>query len=161
MTAPASAIDTGFEPSLVTLNANTGNYIILVGTRLSKAIEIIEDASANSGTAQGLQYLLPDPTNPPGCSYPAASGIAANPGAWIGANGSSTVLSSATVGFAIAPQSEPIVLGDRYAIHAPHGPSVANGPNMLLGVGATGGTPYIAIRSNSASATKIRVTEFS
>jgi hypothetical protein len=51
------AIDTGFEPGVTTLNANTGAFTILVGTRLSKAIEIIEDFRANAGTAQGLDYL--------------------------------------------------------------------------------------------------------
>lgn len=166
------AIDTGFAPSAITLNANTGAFTILFGTRLSKYIEIIEDFRANAGVGQGLEYLRPDPTNPPGCTYPAASGMVSNPGAWLGPNGSTAGVAAAagsppgpppiaTQGFEIAPQTEPLKLGDIYAIHAPHGPSVANGPNVLLGVGVTGGTPYIAIRSATASTTIIRTTEFS
>lgn len=157
---PTSAIDTGFFPTSFTLAATGGVWTVLVGTRLSRMIEIIEDFGANAGVGQGLEYLLPDPTNPPGCSYPAGSGITANPGAWRSPAGSAA-LSNATTGFKIAPQTEPLKLGDIYAIHQPYGGIVANGPNVLLGVGVTGGTPFIAIRSASADTTVVRVTEFS
>lgn len=140
--------DTGFVVTEYVINGSGGAFITLVGTRLSKAIDIIEDFSANAGLGQGLTYNLPDPANTPGPTYPAGSGITTPPGNWLGP-------------FSVAPQSEPITLGDRFAIHAPYGPSVANGPGVILGIGITGGTPYIQIKSASATGTKIRVTEYS
>jgi hypothetical protein len=139
-------IDTGFEPSLTILNNNAGLYIVLFGTRLSRMIEIIEDGSV--AVPQGLQYYTPDPTNTPGCTYPAASGIVANPGNWLGP-------------YVYTPEMEPIRLGNIYAIHQPWGGTVANGPNIVLGVGVTSGTPYIKLRSAGANPTTVRVTEFS
>lgn len=123
---------TGIAVTTYNLNANSGAYTTLYGKILSRIIEILEDGSANGGTAQGLQYLLPDPQNA---------------GAWVGP-------------FVIEPQTEPIRLGDPYAAFGPYGSAVAKGSDFLVGVGVTGGTPYIQIRSASATETVVRVTEF-
>jgi hypothetical protein len=128
--------DPGYTVTLYTLNANSGAYTTLLGTRLSRMIEIIEDGSANGGTGQGLQYQLPDPASPTGVQN------------WLPA-------------MVIEPVTEPIVLGDKYAIHQPFGAIVANGPGVELGVGVTAAIPFINIKSASANATTVRVTEFS
>jgi hypothetical protein len=130
------ATDPGYTVTIVTLNANTGAYKTLLGSRLARAIEIIEDGSANSGTGQGLQYMLPDPASPSGVQN------------WLGP-------------FVIEPQTEPIVLGDKYAILGPYGAPISNGPGVELGVGVTAATPFIQIRSATTSTTTIRTTEFS
>ena len=140
--------DPGYDVTEYTINGSAGTFTTLYGVRLSRMIEIIEDFSANAGVGQGLTYNLPDPRNAPGPTYPAGSSIPTPPGNWLGP-------------FSIAPQTEPIVLGDKYAIHQPYGAQVANGPSVLLGVGVVSGTPYIQIKSASATATVIRVTEFS
>lgn len=128
--------DPGYTVTLYTLNANSGGYSTLLGKRLSRIIEIIEDGAANAGVGQGLQYQLPDPASPTGVQN------------WLPA-------------MVIEPQTEPIVLGDKYAIHQPYGAPIANGPGVMLGVGVTPATPYIQIKSAGTSTTIIRVTEFS
>src|SRR5580692_8036919 len=128
--------DPGYTVTLYTLNANGGGYSTLLGTRLARIIEIIEDGSANSGTGQGLQFQLPDPASPTGVQN------------WLPAE-------------VIEPITEPIVLGDKYAIHQPYGAIIANGPGVQLGVGVTAAIPFIKIKSASTSTTVVRVTEFS
>lgn len=126
----------GTAVNAVNINASTGALTTLYGTVLSKAIEILEDGSANAGVGQGLIYYLVDPVNTTNPQLPV----------WKGP-------------YQIEPQTEPIKLGDKYAIHAPFGPSVANGPNVLIGVGVTSPLPYMQIKS-AGLATTIRITEF-
>lgn len=128
----------GSFPSTQAINASTGALITLRGTILSKQIQIIEDFSGGSNpTGQGLIYYTVDPlltTDPQ------------NP-VWRGP-------------FEIAPQTEPIKLGDYASIHPPYGSIVSNGPGVLLGVGVTAALPYCQIKSAGAACT-IRITEFS
>lgn len=126
----------GFWVNTVSVNASTGAFTTLFGTVLSKAIELLEDFSANAGIGQGLTYNLIDWRNTTNPQNPV----------WVGP-------------FSLGPQTEPIKLGDLYQIHAPYGSSVANGPNVGIGVGVTNATPYIQIKS-AGSATTVRVTEF-
>lgn len=124
--------------STVAINASGGAFTTLRGHVLSRQIQIIEDFSSGSNpTGQGLIYntvdydLTTDPQNP----------------VWKGP-------------FEIAPQTEPIILGDPPTLHQPYGSVVSNGPGVLLGVGPTPALPYLQIKSAGA-ATNIRVTEFS
>ncbi len=61
--------------------------------------------------------------------------------------------------FSIAPQTEPIDLEDEGYNGGP-GSILGNGPGFITGFGPTTGTPLINVRSASATATIVRVTEF-
>lgn len=128
--------DRGTGQQQIVLNGSAGQYTVVLGTRLSRMVEIAEDGSANSGNGQGLTIQLPDPASPSGVQN------------WLPAE-------------TYTPQQEPIVIGDKYAIHQPYGGTVANGPGVMLGVGVTAATPICQIKSASALATIINVTEFS
>lgn len=129
-------ISNGTQITLYSINAVAGALITLYGKILSKRIEVIEDFSSGSNpTGQGLIYYTVDPST-----------TDANNPIWAGP-------------FEIAPQTEPIILGDIASTHAPYGPSVSNGPGVVVGVGVTPALPFIQIKS-SGTATVIRVTEF-
>jgi len=131
------ATDVGVGYQQLTLNANTGAYIVVLGTRLSRMVEIWEDGSANSGQGQGLQVQLPDPASPTGVQN------------WLPAR-------------IIEPQTQPLKIGDIYAANrGPYGGTVANGPGVQLGVGPTAATAICQIRSASALTTIVNVSEFS
>lgn len=120
------------------INASSGALITLFGTVLSRQIQIIEDFSSGSNpTGQGLIYYTVDPINTTNPQAPV----------WKGP-------------FEIAPQTEPIILGDPATIHQPWGSVVSNGPSVQLGVGVTPALPFLQIKSAGNAAT-IRVTEFS
>lgn len=124
--------------SIVAINASGGGLTTLRGTILSKQIRIIEDFSSGSNpVGQGLIYYTVDSINTTDSQNPV----------WKGP-------------FEIAPQTEPIILGDPVSIHPPYGSSVSNGPGVLLGVGVTAALPFMQIKSAGA-ATNIRITEFS
>jgi hypothetical protein len=61
--------------------------------------------------------------------------------------------------FSIAPQTEPIVLEDQSYEGGP-GSMLGNGPGFITGFGETTGTPLINLRSATATATVVRITEF-
>lgn len=128
--------DPGYFTTLVTLNPSTGAFITLVGTRLARVIEIIEDGSANDGQGQGLIFMEPDPRSTPD-----------NP-LWLPAE-------------TIEPSSEPIVLGNKWAIHQPFGAPISNGPGVTLGLGTTLGTNFLQIKSATPLSTIVRVREYS
>src|ERR1700675_2526627 len=67
---------------LITLNNNSGAFVAVSATQVTRRVEIIEDGSANAGVGQGLAYQFND--------------------------GSATPF---TTTYTIEPQSEPIVLG--------------------------------------------------
>lgn len=138
------------NPRQFTLNATGGAYTTITASSVCRRVEIIEDFGANAGAGQGLEYLLPDPGN----NNPAV------PAAWDGAAGSTTTPSAATVGFKIAPQTEPIILGQVVPFGMGYG-TVVGTPADNSGGYSIPATPYIQIRSASASTTVVRVTEFS
>lgn len=116
----------------IALNNNAGAYTTVLATQWTWRAEILED---NSVTAQGLQYNLPAP----------ASQDPSNPN-WLGP-------------FDIAQQTEPIILGQQLPMGSGFAPTIGHGPD------ASGGqtlpaTPLIQIRSATATATTIRITEW-
>lgn len=129
------SFDTGIGVRLIAVNASSGAFTQVLGTRLSRRVEIIEDLSGGA-TGQGLEYQLPIFNSD-------------NPAVW-------------TWGptLEIYPQSEPIILGDVAGglFGMPY--TVANGPGTVAGLGVTAATPIINIKS-AGTATSVRVTEFS
>jgi hypothetical protein len=121
---------------LITINGSAGAYTTVLATQVTRRVEIIEDYSAIvNGVNQGLQYNLPDPKSPdPG-----------NP-IWLGP-------------FSIAPQSEAIILGEPIPQGTGYGTVIGHGPDASGGF-IIAATPLIQIRSASATATTIRVSEF-
>ena|ERR1700728_877253 len=130
-----------------TLNGDAGAYTVISATQWTWRVEIIEDYSV---TAQGLQYLLPDPKS----MYPDTP-------AWIGPNGSqgNTTVTAASVGFEIGPPAEPIILGQPLPMGHGHAPTIGHGPDASGGY-TLPATQLIQIRSASATGTTIRITEF-
>jgi hypothetical protein len=134
----------------IAINGDAGAYTVVSATQWTWRAEIIEDYGANAGVGQGLEYLLPDPKS----MYPDTP-------AWIGPNGSqgNTTVTAATVGFEIAPQTEPIILGQPLPMGAGTAPTIGHGPDASGGY-TLPATQLIQIRSASATGTTIRVTEF-
>jgi len=133
-----------------TLNGDAGAYTIILASQWTWRAEIIEDFSANGGTGEGLQYLTPDPKS----MYPDTP-------SWLGPNGSqgNTTVTAATVGFEIAPQTEPIILGQPLPMGAGSAPTIGHGPDASGGY-TLPATQLIQIRSASATGTTVRVTEY-
>jgi hypothetical protein len=129
------SIDVGYTARLIAINASSGAFTQVLGTRLSRRVEIIEDLSGGA-TGQGIEYQLPIFNSD-------------DPRVW--AWGPT---------LQIYPQSEPIILGDVAGglFGMPY--AVANGPGVIAGIGVTPATPIINIKS-AGSATNVRVTEFS
>lgn len=136
------------KPRIVALNGSAGAYITVLATQWTWRAEILEDFGANAGVGQGLEYLIPDPQSP-------------NPTVplWLGAAGSTATPVTATVGFKIGPQTEPIILGEPLPMGGGFAPTIGVGPDNSGGYSIPA-TPLIMIRSASATATSIRVTEF-
>lgn len=120
----------------VVINSNSGAYTTVYATQVTRRVEILEDYSANNGISQGLEYMLPDPT----------SADPSNP-SWNGP-------------FEVAPQTEPLILGEPVPQGAGYAPVLGHGPDSSGGYSLPA-TPLIQIRSASATATTIRVSEFS
>src|ERR1700678_718143 len=113
----------------IAINANTRAYTTVLATMPTRRVEILEDYSANAGVGQGLQYMLPDNS----------SSDPSNP-TWDGP-------------FSIAPQTEPVILGEPVPQGHGHGADASGGYTLAA-------TPLIQIRSASATDTTIRVSEF-
>lgn len=137
------------NPQYITLAATGGAYTTVLATSVCRRVDIIEDFGSNGGTGVGLEYLLPD-QNSPNPTVPS----------WVGTAGVTATPTAATAGFKIAPQTEPIILGDPvpqgggYGIVLGHGPDASGGYTIAA-------TPLIMIRSATATVVSIRVTEFS
>jgi hypothetical protein len=134
----------------ITLNSNAGAYTVISATQWTWRAEILEDYGANAGVGQGLQYLLPDPKS----MYPDTPN-------WLCPAGSlgNTAVVTATVGFEIGPQTEPIILGEPLPMGHGHAPTIGHGPDASGGY-TLPATQLIQIRSASATATTIRISEF-
>jgi hypothetical protein len=133
------ASDPGYTVTQYSINASSGAFTTILGTRLSRRAEIIEDASQNAGTQQGLIFQRP--------SY-----------------GDSSVPGQPTVTWGPTEQitgtEEPLVLGNPASDDRQFGNILCNGPGFLMQVGATPALPLINIKS-AGSATKINVKEYS
>ena len=114
---------------LIGLNAVAGTFTSLYATQVTRRVEIIEDAAANGGVGQGLQYQFDD--------------------------GSATPF---TTMYSIAPQTEPIILGQPVPQGAGYAPVIGRGPDNSGGY-ELAATPLINLRS-AGDATTVRVTEF-
>ncbi|HEV2275621.1 MAG TPA: hypothetical protein VGR96_15725 [Acidobacteriaceae bacterium] len=115
---------------LINVNGSAGAFTAVYATQITRRVEIIEDFSANGGVGQGLAYQFDDGQT-----------------------------ASFTQVYEIAPETQPILLGTPI----PQG----SGSSLVLGHGpdASGGysipaTLLINLRSASATATTVRVTEF-
>lgn len=120
------------RPRTITLNANTGAYTTVSATQWTWRAEILEDSSV---IAQGLQYNLPDPNS-----------LDPNNPSWLGP-------------FSIAPQTEPIILGQQLPMGGGFAPTLGHGPDASGGY-TLAATPLIQIRSATATGTTVRVSEF-
>lgn len=135
------------NPQYITLAATGGAYVTVTATSVCRSAYVIEDFGANAGIGQGLEYLLPDNTSP-------------NPTvpSWVGAAGSTATPTAATVGFKVAPGSEPITLGQPIPHGGGYGTVIGHGPDNSGGY-SIAATPLIMLRSASASTTIVRITE--
>lgn len=127
--------DPGYGTRVISINASSGAFIQILGTRLSRRVEIIEDQSGGA-VGQGLQVQLPIFNSD-------------DPSVW-------TWGPTRTY----YPQSEPVIFSDVAGglLGAPT--TIANGPGTIAGIGVTPATPICNIRSGG-TATVVDVTEFS
>lgn len=127
--------DPGYFLRVIAVNASSGAFTQILGTRLSRRVEILEDQSGGA-TGQGLEIQLPIFNSD-------------DPSRW-------TWGPTRTY----YPESEPIILEDVAGglLGAPT--TIANGPGTICGIGVTAATPICNIRSGG-TATVIDVTEFS
>ena len=115
---------------LITLNGSTFGFTPVFATQVARRVEIIEDGSSNAGVGQGLIYQFND--------------------------GSATPF---TTDYQIAPQTEPIILGTPVPQGAGYGLVIGTPPDKSGGYSIPA-TLLINLKSASASATTVRVTEF-
>lgn len=126
---------------LIAINGSGGAFTLVRASMTCRRVEIIEDFSGNGGVGQGLEYNLIDASS--------------------GADGQQTLEPPAPAFASIAPQTEPLILGNPSYQAKSFGPVLGSGP-MSPGAGIPPilGTPLIQIRAAGADATVIRVTEF-
>lgn len=115
---------------LVAINGSAGAFTPISATQVTRRVEIIEDFSANAGVGQGLIYQFND--------------------------GSATPF---VTPYAVAPQSEPIILGSPIPQNQARGLVVGTPPDKSGGY-SIAATLLINIKSASATATIVRVNEF-
>ena len=115
---------------LIDLNGNAGAWTAVLATQPTRLVEIIEDYSANQGVGQGLAYQFDDGKTP-----------------------------NFTTVYEIAPQTEPIILGDPIPQQHGYGPILGRGPDASGGY-TLAATLLINLRSATTAATVVRVTEF-
>ena len=130
--------------TLYAINNDAGAYTVIRLTACSIYVTIDEDPSQNAGVKQGLQYYALDP-------FAQSSNILS------GAEGPFvTPLSAAGI-----PE---LTFGDQHNIHnrenAPLGAPGSGGNVDVPGGQPTLGTPLVAVRTNTATATNIIVTEY-
>lgn len=108
---------------LIGLNAVAGAFTSIYATQVTRRVEIVEDAAANGGVGQGLQYQFDD--------------------------GSSTPF---TTTYSIASQTEPITLGQPIPQEAGYAPVLGHGPDSSGGY-ALAATLLIKLRSSGNATT--------
>lgn len=117
--------------TLYNINGSGGAFVSIPATMITRRAEIIEDASANAGVAQGLAYQIDDSQIPP---Y--------------------TTIYQLTAG------EEPLILGEPIPQGKGFG-SVIGKPAQNSGGFTEAATVLCKLRSLTATATIVRVTEFS
>lgn len=126
------------------INNNAGAYTTIRLTTWAKYIEFDEDPGQNAGAKQGLEYYALDP-------FAQSSNILA------GAAG--PLVTPIT-----AAGTPELTFGDKFHVNdltlAPLGNPGSGGNVDVPGGVATLGTPMISVRTNSASATNLIVSEY-
>jgi|GEM_PF-2479594 len=126
---------------LIPVNANNGAWTMIRCTIFATKMAIVEDGSANAGVQQGLEYQL--------LTHAGNDNIAAGPTITVPANLS----------------QEPIMIEGYPGDHPPSTVPIGNGGSTPYPVSPGGpvtqGTPVIQVRSASANATTVAVTEWS
>jgi hypothetical protein len=115
---------------LIAINGSAGAFTPVFATQPTRRVEILEDFSANAGIGQGLAYQFDDGQMP-----------------------------HFTTIYEIAPQTEPIVLGDPIPQNHGFGLIVGRGPDASGGY-TLAATLLINLRSVTTTGTVVRVTEF-
>lgn len=121
---------------LVNVNGSGGAFVTISATSVTRRVEVIEDGSANAGVGQGLAYQFDD-------------GFGTTPN-----------VPNTTVTYTIEPQTEPIILGEVVPFGMGYGRVIGTPPDNSGGYSIPA-TPLINVRSASATATVVRVSEFS
>lgn len=116
---------------LVAINGSGGAFVPILATQITRRVEIIEDASANAGVAQGLAYQFDDSQTPP---Y--------------------------TTVYELTAAEEPLILGEPIPQSNRYG-TVIGKPAQNSGGYSEPATVLCNLRSLSATATVVRITEFS
>src|ERR1700739_224991 len=136
----------------IALNNNAGAFTVIRLTTWAKYVEIAEDPAYNAGVGQGLQgnYLDPFAVSP----NMEAGRSPAN-------EGGAVFIADVSLPGALQP---PLTFGDKHNIHSgtemPLGNPGSAGHGEHPGGGATVGTPIVQLRSNTATATGIIVSEY-
>ncbi len=129
---------------LVAINNDAGAFTVIRLTTWAKYVEIDEDPTQNAGAKQGLQYNALDP-------FVQSAEIVNPPAAYL-------VTPVTPVG---TPE---LTFGDKIHINdltfAPLGNPGSGGDPVGPGAGASLGTPLVQLRTNSANATNVIVTEY-
>lgn len=128
----------------VALNNNAGAFTVIRLTCMARYVEVIEDPSYNAGVAQGLQGNYLDPFLGQGGLTPAAPGGQIWPVPPVG--------------------TAAISLGDPRQTHGGLGMPLGNGGSGgnldTPGGNVALGTPILQLRSNTATATGVIVSEW-
>jgi hypothetical protein len=130
--------------TVVAINGDAGNFVTIRLTTWAKYVEVDEDPSVNGAVKQGLQYNPLDP-------FVQSSQIQNVPAAFLETP--------------VTPAGTPeLTFGDRYHVNdghtAPLGNPGSGGDPVGPGAGPALGTPLVQLRSNSATATQVIVTEY-
>jgi hypothetical protein len=115
---------------LIDINGSGGAWTAVYATQPTRRVEILEDYSANAGVGQGLAYQFDDGETP-----------------------------KFTTVYQVAPQTEPIVLGDPIPQNHGYGLIIGRGADASGGY-SLAATLLANLRSASATSTVVRVTEF-
>lgn len=122
------------KTKLVNVNGSAGAFVTYSATSVCRKLTVIEDGSGAAGVGQGLAYQYDD------------------------GNGTTPNVPNTAVTYTIEPQTEPIILGESVPWGEGYG-RVIGTPADNSGGYSIAATPLINLRSASATATVVRVTE--
>lgn len=125
-----ATIAPGGKFRLININGSGGAFTSVFATQLTRRVLVVEDASGNAGTKQGLQIQI------------------ANDGS---ANGFTNTIT-------LAPTDEPFILQEFIPLYTGKGAILGNGPDASGGK-TIPATQLFNVRANGAAATVIRVEE--
>lgn len=115
----------------IAINGSGGAFVAILATQITRRVEIIEDASANAGVAQGLAYQIDDSQIPP-----------------------------FTTIYQLTAAEEPLILGEPIPQNNRYG-TVIGKPAQNSGGFSEPATLLCNLRSLTATPTVARITEFS